>query len=564
MDNTDKRSQSCISLILVVAILPLTCLTVLWHQFFSDHKHVDYKYVFKYFDTDQHNHTFIFKKNYTVNSTNNTINKSIHGYETCTAYNSPRWSNPSINNLWFGILYFARVPKTGSRTWLYRIHQICDMSRRFNENDKFYTFKADIDYQMTFVAANKYQKFAKFPIKYDEIVLFMKEFLEKLYIPYLALNIKNIVKNDNKTKNDENILLLNFKNHITTYIHFVFVDYDVLTQAWFDAIKQMLMTKINIDEKIKLWHGKIIDIGKNMDDVIQILKYFLRNNITIFPNANTDMNIDRNKNTIDISEDKKSKFLLTQKNVDNGIIPRQIEFDYSKLQITWIIYLRDPVKHQMSRFDFWRSMTENQGTGLAMYESYQLHPEIVNLTLDKCVEKVEWLYDVTLLNTSEQLRIGWSDDNDDNDDDQVFNKYLRNPCYLSFNYFTKWLCGTGKECQKLKLDEKSLNKAIYNLNKYFEFVGIVEYYEESWKFLKLKFFPLLETRKPIDLGDGGNSFSRGKHAHLQRLNKTHEKLAKWSNLDVQLYNYAKKRFQTCILPVVATAPAQIDNLQRDS
>ena len=72
-----------------------------------------------------------------------------------------------LNAKTFGILYFTRVPKTGSRTWLYRISQICNMSLFFNENDKFYPIKLDNEYQVTFVAANKYQKFAKFAIKYD-------------------------------------------------------------------------------------------------------------------------------------------------------------------------------------------------------------------------------------------------------------------------------------------------------------------------------------------------------------------------------------------------------------
>ena len=63
-----------------------------------------------------------------------------------------------------------------------------------------------------------------------------------------------------------------------------------------------------------------------------------------------------------------------------------------------------------------------------------------------------------------------------------------NPCFLSINYMTRWLCGISDICQhKILNSTKTVDKAMDNLNTYFHFVGIVEYYDQLWKYFTKKF-----------------------------------------------------------------------------
>ena len=142
-----------------------------------------------------------------------------------------------------------------------------------------------------------------------------------------------------------------------------------------------------------------------------------------------------------------------------------------------------------------------------------------------------------------------------------------NPCFLSVNFLTRWLCGIGPNCQTFKLTNSSLNRAINNLNKYFDFVGIMEYYEESWKYFLLK-YPILansnSNSKKNKIFGSINIIENGKnimsqigfgHVHVgannpQPSKKSMKKLMKMFELDLKLYNYAKKRFENCVLPLV--------------
>ena len=97
-----------------------------------------------------------------------------------------------------------------------------------------------------------------------------------------------------------------------------------------------------------------------------------------------------------------------------------------------------------------------------------------NLTFDECVQQLDWpSYDIMFdVETGKQNRTAI---------------YI-NPCFLSINFMTRWLCGIGDVCQYEILNStKSLAKAIDNLNTLFDFVGIVEYYDASWDYFAKKF-----------------------------------------------------------------------------
>ena len=127
--------------------------------------------------------------------------------------------------------------------------------------------------------------------------------------------------------------------------------------------------------------------------------------------------------------------------------------------------MRDPVEQQISRFYFWRVRHPDE------YKKYSL---IDNMTFDQCVSKLDWPIYNTMFDPISCLQ----------------NRSVNciNLCFLSINYMTRHLGGISDICHyKILNSTKTVDKAIDNLNTYFDFVGIVEYYDQSWKYFTKKF-----------------------------------------------------------------------------
>ena len=216
----------------------------------------------------------------------------------------------------------------------------------------------------------------------------------------------------------------------------------------------------------------------------------------------------------------------------------QLELKY-KFRVKWMIYLRDPVSHQISRFDWFRGQfqTEIDEEKLVKYHA------IANISFDQCVNKLDWpKYDKMF---------------DPITGEQNKNASYINPCFLSINYFTRWLCGISNVCQYNILNStNSVKKAIDNLNTIYDFVGLVEYYDESWNYLTQKFSKIFNPKiiqrklyvsntKEFEAGSSNNKFQYNKTIPLK---SSVRKLRQFGYLDEILYKYVKARFETCILP----------------
>ena len=217
----------------------------------------------------------------------------------------------------------------------------------------------------------------------------------------------------------------------------------------------------------------------------------------------------------------------------------QLEVKY-KFRVKWMIYLRDPVAHQISRFDWFRYRSlqkEKDEKKLVKYRS------IVNISFDQCVNKLDWpKYDKMFDKITGK---------------QNKNASYINPCFLSINYFTRWLCGISNVCQYNILNStNSVKKAINNLNTIYDFVGLVEYYDQSWNYLTKKFsqtlYPDIIPSKlyvsNIKQNEAGSAQSKNIYNKTVPLESSVVKLRQIGYLDELLYKYVKARFQTCILP----------------
>ena len=478
--------------------------------------------------------------------THNNHDKIINTTKSCTVLNPnsnwnsnnnmPLWSDLNAVNMNFGVLYFPRVPKTGTRTWKDRNYKLAgyltlrtlmnntskyDNHHMYNQQQSqqqpqlIFVEQPHI-HQNTFVGVNLYQKFAIWPVDEDTISQWSNSFFHDAYYVYLEKLIENIdftisqmIKN-NISSDSDNTLRIMDTSHVTTYAHFPFIDnFDKLNNLWFDYLSRIITEFDAKNPKLQLNY---------VDVEIQVVKSLLQQKFRPFQERSEELQGNVNLKLNIAANSLHSIFNLQ--------IPK------AKLRVTWIIYIRDPITHQISRFDFWREIFK---------VSYQTHPIIYNMTFEQCVDALEWKQNVTMLSIDKQSKIRMQ-----RNSSSMMDEYLYNPCHLSINYFTRWLCGIGNDCRKLKLDNQSLTRAILNLNEYFDFVGVVEYYEQSWKFLTMK-FPIFGVKKSLKLP---NTEEHRKNSHKPMSHATLHKLTQWSYLDIKLYNYVRTRFETCILPHV--------------
>lgn len=140
------------------------------------------------------------------------------------------------------------------------------------------------------------------------------------------------------------------------------------------------------------------------------------------------------------------------------------------------------------------------------------------------------------------------------DIDQCINDYMNgnNICQFSTNYYIKWFCGgNAKLCDPLKINQDSYERAIDNIDKYFAWIGVMEYYDKTVYSLydrfptffykdrkrfaqKLKYLDKKLKQLRDDYGYG----------HYQKPNSQSMKILKQKNhLDLQLYQYVVQKFQ---------------------
>ena len=197
-----------------------------------------------------------------------------------------------------------------------------------------------------------------------------------------------------------------------------------------------------------------------------------------------------------------------------------------RLRIKWMVYLRDPIALHISTFDWFRHFEKGQ------------HLPIMNVTFDQCVDMLDWpKYEIMFDSITGK---------------QNKNANCTNPCFLSINYFTRWLCGVSNVCQYNILNStKAVKQAIDNINTIYDFVGLVEYYDESWHYLTKKFSLIL---KPTIIPPKRYVPKEKQNEAAKQYKKTVPlessviKLRQFGYLDEILYKYVKARFETCILP----------------
>ena len=506
--------------------------------------------------TESDNFALISPSNMIATTTDDDSTMSTSNFDTCTSDSDPIWSNPKVINQNFGVLYFLRVPRTGSRSWKYRMLDISKIlqqsdSRDHKHNHDTLTFKHNVKFQTTFLGPNKYESYANSPVDNSSIIEWQQSFSRTIYLAYLDANIAKLIDRMHYETNESiaisisksiagnNIDFKYFNVHVTSFAQFPFVnDFGKLNQLWLDSIREyMHVTKARLfDIDCDHNNGGSSDDDDDDDD-------------------DDDEHMHMHEHDLDLKLRLQLRLGLLQKlwHTQQGIylssksrsLVSEFTYSISKIRISWVIYLRDPISQQISKFYSDRLLFRKQ---------YAKFPEILHFTFDDCVDSLRWIKDSND-NQVETLEMKFMEDNE-----LLLDEYLNNPCRLSLNYFTRWLCGIGDECKTIPLTQKSLDKAIFNLNTYFDFVGVVEYYEPSWKFLTMK-FPVLNTKKQISFGQEyehrqrqkqkrGNTFSQ--HDGIANPSRgVIKKLKQWLQWDVKLYDYVKKRFEKCILPTVS-------------
>ena len=129
-------------------------------------------------------------------------------------------------------------------------------------------------------------------------------------------------------------------------------------------------------------------------------------------------------------------------------------------------------------------------------------------------------------------------------------------CRLSMNYATQYYCGIDAiDCHPRHLTKQSLEKAIYNLDTYFSFVGLFEEYDISMKLAYKKFSYLFNPNIMTDLQtwsikvkEAGDNYATRQHYGTFKHDKMSETDPLWiyltskNQLDMILYQHVKKRF----------------------
>ena len=145
-------------------------------------------------------------------------------------------------------------------------------------------------------------------------------------------------------------------------------------------------------------------------------------------------------------------------------------------------------------------------------------------------------------------------------DQCVYEMYYfnNNICELSINFYTSWFCGMYCIPFKSKLIDRNLNrtkylnKAIYNINTYFSWIGILEYYDHSFlqflykfeKYTNLKFSNLtIANYFNYSQKLKSSRIIQGYSQYTKPSKDTFKLLQKLNDLDMILYSYIIRKFQ---------------------
>lgn len=129
-------------------------------------------------------------------------------------------------------------------------------------------------------------------------------------------------------------------------------------------------------------------------------------------------------------------------------------------------------------------------------------------------------------------------------------------CRLSVNYMTQYYCGIDPiVCNPRHLNKRSLERAKYNLDTYFTFVGLFEEYDLSMKMIYKRYSYLFDENKISNMKQFINQTKKEAERFMkeqkyrsvqhERLDHSHplwRYLESRNNLDLELYEYVKQRF----------------------
>ena len=243
----------------------------------------------------------------------------------------------------------------------------------------------------------------------------------------------------------------------------------------------------------------------------------------------------------------------------NNAINYNYNYNYVNRQLDgkfqFITMIRHPIDRIISFFYYLRGM----GGGGSLHSSNPAKNGIIRLTkqytLKQCIQDLnqsEYQMEQTKISKYGK-RVG-----------QVIKQTEMLPrkdvCRLSVNYMTQYYCGQDSVlCFPRHLTVASLQRAIFNLNTYFTFVGILDEFDLSMKVFYKQFGYLFDKKKIRDIEEfetkmkgAVNKYMNSKMGYVS--NKTdfrpelckdhplYQYLQSKNLLDLELYQYAKKRF----------------------
>ena len=253
---------------------------------------------------------------------------------------SPIWSDPTHINESFVLLWHSRVPKTASDSTKTRFVSFGNISQEFyNNNGKINTWLhwKGIWPRHTYLGLDHYQRFAGNPpsLEMSDYKMWLNKFF-KMY--WSMLNDSNDISKI--IQNVDNIDIV-----YNSHAHMLLIDdFDTLNQQWTQFITK----------KYKKLQKKFKETDRYGEQDIEYqfvsqLMPFVKNRFSQDYIGNVTVNFD-------------FSLMMTK----------------WQLRVKWMIFLRDPVAHQISRFDWFRHLDKTL--------TNQNYSHIINFTFDLCAQ----------------------------------------------------------------------------------------------------------------------------------------------------------------------------------
>merc|ERR1712129_624220 len=129
-----------------------------------------------------------------------------------------------------------------------------------------------------------------------------------------------------------------------------------------------------------------------------------------------------------------------------------------------------------------------------------------------------------------------------------------NVCEFSTNYYVKWFCGVNDQrCNPSNISEESYQLAIQNIDTYFAWIGVMEYYENSVHLFHHK-FPFL-FREFEDKSEFTENFeaeqekqnnkrkNSGYGGYKRPSAESRQIMEEMNSLDIRLYDYVVEKYK---------------------